>query len=327
MEESRGVLLVADPGYGKSAAMSNIILGKHKLTQINVIYHLCISSDAKFQRADSFILNFVQNLYCKYPSYEKMLEKKGIFLSLRNNEIKTSCKFDPVYCFDELIVEPLSMFHPPEGERLVFLIDALDECNTIDLHDTLNRKELLEISTYHRERKKKNKSFEIGFQDMVTTFDQQYLHKDIIKLKPFLQDWMMSLSTKHPCKVDKKKGHAAISRFMLSSIDTNKANLSHDFIVELFMHMQRSDKKIDMDMLKLLRTYVDNPICGHNLYGVQYEPCHSVLDMFASVVDSFRLMKKMISFSKTSNRTLSAINALLMNNTNSFIAILEKKVR
>ncbi|XP_052065825.1 uncharacterized protein LOC127705539 [Mytilus californianus] len=131
MEESSGVLLVADTGYGKSAAMANIIQGKHNLTQINLIHHLCISSEAKFQRADTFILNIVQNLYCKYPLYGKMLEKRGIFMSFRENEIKTSCKFNPVNCFDELIVEPLSMFLPPEGERLVLLIDALNECNTI----------------------------------------------------------------------------------------------------------------------------------------------------------------------------------------------------
>lgn len=189
----------------------------------------------------------------------------------------------------------------------------------------LNKNELWEISTYYRARKKKNKSFESVFQDMVTTFDQYYLQKGIIKLKPFLQDWMISLSITHPCKVDIMKGHAAISRFMISNIDVKKVNVSHDFIVELFMHMQRSEKeKLKLDMLNPLSTYVDKTICGHNLYGMRYEPCHSVLDMFASVVDSFRLMKKMISFSKTTNKTLSAINALLMNNTNSFIAILEK---
>lgn len=130
-EDSKGVLLVADQGYGKSAAIANIIQGKHKLKPLNAIHHICISSEANFQRADKFILNMVQNLYCKYPTYGKILEKRGIFMSSRKNEIKLSCKFDPVYCFDELVIAPLSIVVPLEEERLFLLIDVLDECNTI----------------------------------------------------------------------------------------------------------------------------------------------------------------------------------------------------
>ncbi|VDI68168.1 Hypothetical predicted protein [Mytilus galloprovincialis] len=457
MEDSRGVLLVADSGYGKSAAMANIIQGKHKLTHIDVIHHLCISNEATFQRGDTFILNIVQNLYCKYPLYGQILEKRGISLSLKNREIKQMCKFDPVYCFDELIAEPLSMFVPSKEQRLVLLIDSLDECNTIgfeysvatllrmryrklpewikllitstndsginenfsdldhwhlyrdsddnkrdlllyskkdffsndyleylgwnfalvkdilrkikqddaslidkfptslekmfeiefsNIYDgcrsrlfkrarvlyeivmasmkPLKKQELFEISTFFKEPMKHYTDFVIVFEEFVMTLDQYYYSKDIINLKPFLQEWMISHPKGHACKVNIMKGHAAISRFMLSNIAKHNVYVSHDYIVELFMHIQRSGKKkINMGLLNPLSNYVDKTICGRNFYGMPYEPCHSILDIFASVVDSFSLMRKMISFSKTQNRTLAAINALLMRNTNSFVAIVE----
>lgn len=344
MEESRGVLLVADSGYGKSAAMVNLIQGKNKFTKNNIIHHFCISSEAKFQRADTFILNIVQNLYCKYPSYENILETRGIFLSF--SEIQTTCKFDPVYCFDQLIIEPLStMVVPPEEERLVLLIDGLDECNTIgfgysvltllqlrydklptwikllitskndskiinnfgdldkwhlhreheynkrDLmlynkkHSRLSEdyleylkwnivlfndiaekiqnkqglyidnfptsldrmfemkffsvfekctsnvfkrtrvfyeiiiasmkpltiKELFEIITFSEELLNHDNNNESDFRVLVSTLDQVYFSKDIVHLKPFLQDWLSSLTKEHPCEVNKMRGHAAIT--------------------------------------------------------------------------------------------------------------------
>ena len=125
--DTRGVLLVADPGWGKSAIMEHLISSSSSSAVIhdNIIgYHFCKFNEKSTRDGGKFVKNIVYLIGKKIPKY------KGIVNSDQSvkNTLKYSCNDNPVKCFQAAIVEPLKNVDSTGRNKLFILIDALDEC-------------------------------------------------------------------------------------------------------------------------------------------------------------------------------------------------------
>ena len=125
--DTRGVLLVADPGWGKSAIMEHLISSSSSSAVIhdNIIgHHICKFNDKSTRDGGKFVKNIVHLIGKKIPKY------KGIVNSDQSvkNILKYSCNDNPVECFQAAIVEPLKNLDSTGRNKSFILIDALDEC-------------------------------------------------------------------------------------------------------------------------------------------------------------------------------------------------------
>ncbi|XP_028407754.1 ankyrin repeat domain-containing protein 50-like [Dendronephthya gigantea] len=119
-KESRGVLLVADPGWGKSTIMRQLINSPSSSAVIhnNIIgYHFCKFNDDRTRDGGRFVQNLARSIARKIPKLQ------GIVVN------DDDCKHVPLECFQDAIIKPLKKLDDTERRfNSYILIDALDEC-------------------------------------------------------------------------------------------------------------------------------------------------------------------------------------------------------
>ena len=124
---TRGVLLVADPGWGKLTIMKHLISSSSSSPVIhdNIIgYHICKFNDKSTRDGGRFVKNLVQLIGNKIPEYPKIVNKDQLVQDI----LKSNCNDNPVECFQAAIVEPLQNLDSAGGKISFILVDALDEC-------------------------------------------------------------------------------------------------------------------------------------------------------------------------------------------------------
>ena len=124
---TRGILLVADPGWGKSAIIKRLISSSSSNAVIheNIIgYHFCKYNEKSTRDGERFVKNLVQLIGKKNPKYQKIVNKDQLI----KEKLKSNCNDDPVECFQAAIVEPLHNLDSTGKSNSFILIDALDEC-------------------------------------------------------------------------------------------------------------------------------------------------------------------------------------------------------
>ena len=124
---TRGVLLVAEPGWGKSTIMKRLISSSSSSPIIheNIIgHHICKFDDKSTRDGGRFVKNLVQLIAKKVPEYREIVNKNQLVQDI----LKSNCNDNPVECFQTAIVEPLQNFDRAGGKISFILIDALDEC-------------------------------------------------------------------------------------------------------------------------------------------------------------------------------------------------------
>ena len=124
---TRGVLLVADPGWGKSTIMKRLISSSSSSPIIheNIIgHHFCKFNDKSTRDGGRFVKNLVQLIGKKIPKYIKIIDSNQLVREI----LKSNCNDNPVECFQTAIVEPLHNLDSAERNKSFILIDALDEC-------------------------------------------------------------------------------------------------------------------------------------------------------------------------------------------------------
>lgn len=126
---ARGVLLIGNPGSGKTAFVSNLLCSRTSSTFIHnriLGYHFCMHSDKGTQNAAKFVGNLANMVASRFPEYGKIIASDSfVYRVLHNN-----CPQDPEWCFQEGILTPLkNLLHQPK-EPWYVIIDALDECTT-----------------------------------------------------------------------------------------------------------------------------------------------------------------------------------------------------
>ncbi len=115
----RGVVLVADPGWGKSAIMKRLISSPSSSAIIheNIIgYHFCKYNDKSTRDGEQFVKKLVRLIAENIREFPKAVMKDD------------NCKNNPTECYQKAIVEPLQKLNSIERNISFILIDALDEC-------------------------------------------------------------------------------------------------------------------------------------------------------------------------------------------------------
>ena len=124
---ARGVLLIAEPGWGKSTIMKRLISSSSSSPIIheNIIgHHICKFDDKSTRDGGRFVKNLVQLIAKKVPEYREIVNKNQLVQDI----LKSNCNDNPVECFQTAIVEPLHNLDSAERNKSFILVDALDEC-------------------------------------------------------------------------------------------------------------------------------------------------------------------------------------------------------
>ena len=122
-----GVLIIGEPGSGKSAIMSQLICSPRSslLIHNNIIgYHMCDYSEKGKRDGARFVRNLVDQIAGSIPEYSDFVTS--------NEQVKKvlekRCESDTVGCFYDAVVGPLrELKNQPNSLKYIF-IDALDEC-------------------------------------------------------------------------------------------------------------------------------------------------------------------------------------------------------
>ena len=126
-----GVLVIGDPGAGKSALSAQLICSRTSSRTIHdhiMGYHLCKHSDKNTQHTGKFVRNLAQMIASRLPEYGYIVTNSSFIQRSLNTDCVTIQ--DPVGCFEQAILTPLRGLTNEPKENWFIVIDALDECLT-----------------------------------------------------------------------------------------------------------------------------------------------------------------------------------------------------
>lgn len=126
-----GVLIIGDPGAGKSALSAQLVCSRTSSRTIHdhvLGYHLCKHSDKNTQNAGKFVRNLAQMIARRLPEYGYIVANSSFIQRSLNTDCVTIQ--DPVGCFEQAILTPLKTLTNEPKENWYIIIDALDECLT-----------------------------------------------------------------------------------------------------------------------------------------------------------------------------------------------------
>ena len=124
-----GVLIIGDPGAGKSALTAQLICSRTSSRTIHdhvLGYHLCKHSDRNTQNGGKFVRNLADMISRRLPEYGYIVASNSYI----QRSLNTDCVAldDPVGCFEQAILTPLRLLKNEPKENWYIVIDALDEC-------------------------------------------------------------------------------------------------------------------------------------------------------------------------------------------------------
>ena len=122
-----GVILVAEPGFGKSAFVADLIKNYPSKKNLPLLgYHICQYDSPSSVAASTFVSYLAMRLRLNNREYANFL--KYNMSKDTKEKIENICKEDAMRCFDSFIRYPLSQIQQKSGNKNIFVIDALDEC-------------------------------------------------------------------------------------------------------------------------------------------------------------------------------------------------------
>ncbi|XP_045173059.2 uncharacterized protein LOC123534734 [Mercenaria mercenaria] len=149
--KGRGVVMVADMGYGKSAVVAHMVCSKEsdvsfKLRKRLVAYHICKFDVQLSKRSNTFIKRIASMIAQRFAQFAKLLERERACLE---NYDSDTCEQDPFGCMDQCLIDPLQKAQINQNEIYIIAIDALDECENNDgdnvIFDLLNSDRMKQI--------------------------------------------------------------------------------------------------------------------------------------------------------------------------------------
>ena len=126
-----GVLIIGDPGAGKSALSAQLICSRTSSRTIHdhvLGYHLCKHSDKNTQIAGKFVRNLAEMIARRLPEYGYIVSNNSHIQRSLNTDCVTIQ--DPVGCFEQAVLLPLKSLTNVPKDNWYIVIDALDECLT-----------------------------------------------------------------------------------------------------------------------------------------------------------------------------------------------------
>ena len=125
-----GVVVVGEPGAGKSALSAQLICSRLSNPYIHkriIGYHLCKYSDKASQEPGRFVRNLVDLIARRIPEYGMLIHNSSFIPRI----LQRSCLRDPYDCFEQAVAIPLRQLQN-EFQYYFIIIDALDECSSDD---------------------------------------------------------------------------------------------------------------------------------------------------------------------------------------------------
>ena len=123
-----GVVVVGEPGAGKSAFSAQLICSRSSNPYIHkriIGYHLCKYSDKATQDPGRFVRNLVDLIARRVPEYGMLIYNSSFIPGI----LHRSCLRDPYDCFEQAIATPLRKISNDIQHQFI-IIDALDECSS-----------------------------------------------------------------------------------------------------------------------------------------------------------------------------------------------------
>ena len=127
-DTDRGVIVIGEPGAGKSALTAQLICSRSSNPFIHkriIGYHLCKHADKATQDPGRFVRNLVDLMARRVPEYGMLISNSSLILSV----LEGSCLRDPFECFEQALMAPLLQLKG-EPQFYFIVIDALDECSS-----------------------------------------------------------------------------------------------------------------------------------------------------------------------------------------------------
>ena len=124
-----GVLVIGNPGAGKSAWASQLICSRTTSSTIHshiLGYHLCKYSDKNTQMAGKFVRNLAEMIARRLPEYGYLVSSSSYIQ--RSLDLDCIQNQDPVGCFEQSIITPLRNLKNEPTHNWFVIVDALDEC-------------------------------------------------------------------------------------------------------------------------------------------------------------------------------------------------------
>ncbi|XP_045163403.2 uncharacterized protein LOC123527795 [Mercenaria mercenaria] len=161
---SRGIVSVAEFGYGKSAIISHLLCAKQGekgrfLRDHVTAFHICKYDVASTQSPERFIRRMVGFFATRIPEYGSIISLLSEASVLYDSE---KCAKELEACFDQAIRIPFKKIKTESSTRII-VIDALDEC----YHSSKNKNFILDLLSTRIQYFPKWIQFLITTRDMV----------------------------------------------------------------------------------------------------------------------------------------------------------------
>ena len=140
--DPRCLLLLAGPGFGKTAIIARYVTALHDRQHVLAL-HLCFHNDAARRDPIRVVKSLAFQIAERVPEFERALKEEvlvGAALGALNKSIEEE---DASEVVERLLIQPLANIPVPAGVaqtggRLLLVVDALDEAEHNEKNDLLN---------------------------------------------------------------------------------------------------------------------------------------------------------------------------------------------
>ena len=243
----RGVQLVIDPGWGKSAIMKRLIYSPSSSAVIheNIIgHHFCKFNEESTRDGEKFVKNLVKLIAKKIDEFREIIDSDQLI----KDELQSNCKMNPIKCFQKAIVEPLQKLNVIGRNNSFILIDALDEClekeerhKSIIMNILSSSDNVPELPTW--------------VKLIVTSRNQPQATGKISKIYGFST---LKTNVTHPCNLQDLRNYAKQTlQIFYSEIPSMEEKLPLNRSIDLAMKISKGNFLFLKRIIKLWRKYPD----------------------------------------------------------------------